>query len=437
MNKDITDKNKKSRVQKRIISAVLITVVAAAVFFAGFFTHYISMDESIRTLGWIKKHIEEDYVGDISDEDFLNSAMKGIDDLLDDYSQCYTPDEYIAAADSSAGRKEGMGLSFLLDGDNTLIYRVSGNSPAEKVGIKEGSYLFGFGVSESDITYSCLYNDLSEFLSSAEGEFYLCLAEDKEGNGKRLYKISRESFVENYVFYRSDSSAYRFSGKNALDEESYDGAIPSLDKDTAYIRLNQFAGNAAEQVEKCLEIFKREGKKNLILDLRNNGGGNMDVLQDIASFFVKDAKNNGPLVAVAKYKDGSERNFRAGTNRYKEYFSSDSKIYVLANSNTASASECLIGAIIDYNTSDYSDIYISEYDGEAKTYGKGIMQTTFYMAGTGCAVKLTTAEIYWPVSGRCIHGVGITSADGANAVKADGYVTFDENELLSVIESLK
>lgn len=435
MNNDI--KNKRHGVKNKIISAVLIVAVATAVFFAGFFVHYISMDESIRTLAWIKKHMDKYYIEDISEEDFLTAAMGGVDGLLDDYSQCYTPDEYISASNSNAGYKEGMGLTFWLDGDNTLIYRVSGNSPAEKVGIKEGSYLFGFGSSEKNIVYSCVYNDFLSFLSSADGEFCLCLAEDEEGNGKQLYKIARESFVENYAFYRSDSSAYRFSGDNALDEELYDGAISSLKKDTAYIRLNQFAGNAAKQVEKCLEIFKREGKKNLILDLRNNGGGNMEVLQNIASFFVKDAKNNGPLVAVAKYKDGSERNFRADTNKYFEYFSSDCKISVLANSNTASASECLIGAMIDYNTVDYSDIYISEYNGVAKTYGKGIMQTTFYMTGTGCAVKLTTAKIYWPESGKCIHGIGVTSSDGANAVKADGYVTFDERELLSVIEKLK
>ena len=85
-------------------------------------------------------------------------------------------------------------------------------------------------------------------------------------------------------------------------------------------------------------------------------------------------------------------------------------MYVAANGNSASASEALIGATMySYGTISYADIFLTKIgDYTAKTYGKGIMQTTYTNGGE--AVTLTTAQIYWP-NGTCIHGRGITEND--------------------------
>ncbi len=109
---------------------------------------------------------------------------------------------------------------------------------------------------------------------------------------------------------------------------------------------------------------------------------------------------------------------------------------MLANYNTASASECLLGAMLDYGTIGYGDIYLSEIDGVARTYGKGIMQTTYYDYDGGYANKLTTAQIYWPLSDTCIHGRGILPEDGANTVTAAAAVTYGDAELLTVVSRL-
>lgn len=431
--------DKKTKRFKKAIKIVLALAVVVAVFFAGFFTYYLTLDDSIRSLIWVKDKIESHYYDGMTDEEFLEAATDGVDNALDAYSTYYTPAEYEQAKASSQGSQEGIGISFLTANGNMFVYKVAGNSPAEEAGIQAGMYVIGFGTTEEAITYSSAYEDFLAFFSEIPNEqpFVLVVAENADGRAARAYTVQRKAYTENYVCYSSNASAYRFGGEKALDKTAYDGAIEALPDDTAYIRFSQFAGNAAKQMELALEIFRSEGKTNLILDLRNNGGGDMEVLRGVASFFLKEAEGNSPVVAVARYSDGREEKFRAKGNAYGEYFSDESRITVLANVNTASASECLLGAMLDYGTIAYSDIYLSELNGRAKTYGKGIMQTTYYNALQGDAIKITTARIFWPLSDVCIHGVGITDEDGANAVKASGYVSLFDKELHEVIELIK
>ena len=118
---------------------------------------------------------------------------------------------------------------------------------------------------------------------------------------------------------------------------------------------------------------------------------------------------------------------------YAQYFDEDSRVTVIADKNSASASECLLGVMIDYGATAYEDICLVERDGEARTYGKGIMQTTYPLFGfTGEAVKLTTAQICWP-KGNCIHGRGILPQDGTKTVQED---VENDNELTAAIQAL-
>jgi hypothetical protein len=165
-----------------------------------------------------------------------------------------------------------------------------------------------------------------------------------------------------------------------------------------------------------------------------NGGGYMNILSGISSYFCKTATDSDPLVASAKYKDGTEYGFYATRNLYHEYFSADSRIYLLADADSASASECLIGCMIDYGALQPTDICLVEKDGTAKTYGKGIMQTTYtFGLGVTDAIRLTTAQIEWPLSSRCIHGVGLTGADGC---KSTPYVFDHDGEIYGGLTAL-
>ena len=122
--------------------------------------------------------------------------------------------------------------------------------------------------------------------------------------------------------------------------------------------------------------------------------------------------------------------FKTNKNNY-----SPLEIVVLANGGSASATECLIGAMISYGTLDYNHLVITKQGEEenAKTFGKGIMQTTF-VSTSGTATKLTTAYIFWPDKTTCIHDKGIVALK-ENSVSENENV-FIDNALLRAIEIL-
>ncbi|MBQ4268427.1 MAG: hypothetical protein IJB97_02120, partial [Clostridia bacterium] len=380
------------------------------------------IDDEMRSLINIKNTIQREYYEEITDEEFYGALFNAVNGgLLDAYSWYMDEDEFAEYIKEGTGEWSGLGLTFSVQDEEgnarMLITSVSGNSPAERAGIQAGSLIVGYGVSEDTVVYDTLFENFERFLAEREkGEnFTLCL----ETSGARSFvTVAKESFMENYVFYRSQTTAYRFGGANATETESYQGALSALGDKTGYIRLTQFNGNAATQFKKAMTLFKEEGKKDLVLDLRANGGGYMDILQEISAYFCKSSDGKTPLVATAKTRKGKKQTFRATGNLYDDYFAEDSKIYVLADNGTASASECLIGVMIDYGACAYEDICLSYRGEEAKTYGKGIMQTTFPFGFIGDvdAIKLTTAKIYWPVSGNCIHGVGVTIENGCKWV---------------------
>ena len=107
---------------------------------------------------------------------------------------------------------------------------------------------------------------------------------------------------------------------------------------------------------------------------------------------------------------------------------------MLADEDSASASECLIGCMLDYGAIGYADICLTEYGGRAKTFGKGIMQTTYLVnVFQRDAIKLTTAKILWPLTKNCIHGRGVLAADGTKTT-ARNYN--GEEELVNAIKTL-
>ena len=427
-------RKKRSKVW-RYVAAVGLAVLC---FIGGGLATWLSLDPQMRSLIRLKTRMDMSYYEDVDDEKFYNAVFGAINtSVLDSYSQYMTADEYAADASEGAGNRSGVGLMFYTqaaDGSEQMfVTRVCGNSPAEEAGLKEGDYVVGFGKTQETVQDSKSFEALSAFLATVEtGEtFYLKV---QRGEATQLVAVYKDDYVENYVFYRTATTAYRFTGDNASVLSEGGEPLAALPADTAYIRLLQFNGGAAEQFEKAMQLFKKEGKKNLVLDLRDNGGGYLDIMQEIASYFCKSSSAKRPVVAVAKYGNGRKDSFTAEGNVYGTYFSEDSRICVLADSGTASASECLIGCMVDYGTIGYEDICLSTRAGVAKTYGKGIMQTTYPLALVEKdAVRLTTAKIYWPQSGTCIHDRGILPEDGAKTV-AENYET--DGELNAAIAAL-
>ena len=444
MNADMPPSNGKKMREPASKKATTLAVIAMAVicFLSGCLTVWFTVggagiDSELRTLMKIKEKIQEHYYKDITDEEFYNTIFDAINhDLLDAYSQYMTADQYATAYDELAGKRIGIGGVFsTLDADGNPQMRVvrgCGNSPAEAAGLTAGSYVIGFGKTETEIKNSVMFDEFLAFLDTCEENVPFCIRV-RVGEEIKILTMSREAYVESYVFYRTNQKAYSFTGKKAKDLTEQGKPLACLDDDTAYIRLVQFGGSAEDNFAEVMKLFKKEGKKNLILDLRANSGGYLETMQGIASYFCKSATENKPIAAVAHHGDGSKEYFKADKNLYKEYFSEDSRICVLADGDSASASECLLGCMLDYGTIGYEDICLSERNGVAKTFGKGIMQATYFLGASLDAIKLTTAEICWPVSENCIHGRGILPEDGTK-VAAQSYD--DDAEIAAAVAAL-
>ncbi len=421
--------------KRKVITCVIAIVCAILLFIGGGFTVWFSLDKELRTLIKIKATVDAQYYKDLSDEEFYTPIFNAINnEVLDSYSCYMTADEYTQSTGEMAGKRIGIGVVFSTKNaqgeEQMLVNRVCGNSPAEAAGFTVGSYLTGFGATETSIQSSEKFDEFSAFLKNfaANETFYVRLTENGES---RIVSVSQQSYVENYVFYRTNKRAYTFTGANGDVLTERGQPLRALRDDTAYVRLIQFGGRAAENFKSVMEQFKKDGMKNLVLDLRGNGGGYLDTMQSIVSYFCKTATDKRPVVAVADYGEKVTK-FRADKNLYDTYFAEDSRICVLADVYTASASECLIGAMVDYGATAYQDICLSQRGGFVRTYGKGIMQTTFYLGADLDALKLTTAEIKWP-NGHSIHGRGVLPEDGALSVAE---YTNDEEELAVAISAL-
>lgn len=407
---------KKTRI---ILSAIVLAAVMVASFFAGYFLRDVTNPE-MASLRFIIEKYKKYYLEE--SDDFVSIMGNSI---IDKYSEYMTKEEYEAVVKSSAGRRKGIGISY--NKDTLTISSVKGNSPAEKAGITDGDVINGLKKSgEEEFTDIKDYEKLAELFDGISDDELFSLRLLSDGNEK-ICELSFRDYQEAYVFYKDSSGDYRFSSENDEDMslKLYGESDVDIGEDAAYIKYSGFNGRGSDtktnssswQMKVALQKFKENKKSKLILDLRNNGGGYMDILENIAAHFIDCEHGSKKLVSKAVYKDGSESKFYSSSVDYSDY--GFEKIIILANTGTASASEALIGAMLDYDTNGKVSVVLSASAGSKnvadaapeeivyRSYGKGIMQTTYVNPLGGDAIKLTTAKIYWPVSDLSIHGVGV------------------------------
>ncbi len=401
----------------RVGLVFLVIALVVGAFLAGWYGRYAAIDPRMRGFLWALDVTEKNYAGDL-DEDALYEEMFG---LLspDPYSRHYTAAEYSEEEKASAGENEGYGFALSATGEEAVIALVVGNSPAMRAGLREGMHIYAWSSGGETKDVTSVDEFLEEVRKSSSCTFTAGYSPEETGE----YSVSRKAYLASYCRYADSEGSFAFlseSGEPVLTEVTErEGVLAGADGKTAYLRLDEFSGSAAREVRECLLKMRERGRENLVLDLRSNGGGALDVLVPIAAHLSKNAPARNMLVTIARYKGGQTARFSASAGDYGAYFTSSSKVMVLADENTASASECLIGAMIDYGTIGYSGIVVREETG--RTYGKGIMQSFFTndgAGGDGGVMKLTVATVHWPVTGRCIQGEGVGVKDGAHAVDA-------------------
>ena len=420
--------NKKLKIVIACISSVLIL---AGTFVLGFFTREWTLDKETRQImNLIDKYKKYYYFEQENVVDIISN------EILDKYSTYYSKEEYEIVKRSAKGYGEGIGLSFLKN--SSVINSVLGNSPAELQGVKEGGEVISINVGKGMVTpedKSVIPNMIASACNGTDITIKV-----KYGEEEKTYTLTKREYLRTYVKYISSSGTYSYQGEREVNRVKITEESLPFNEKTAYIKYSSFNGKdsglkgSANQLENALELFKSENKETLIFDLRDNGGGYLDILKDVSSLIVPQEKGEKVLTQYTIDKHGKK----------VEYYSPKSDFYkfniktliVMLNENSASASEALYGAIYDYSNK-YSYnlktvISSSKLNGETvyKSYGKGIMQTT-YLNSDGSAVKLTTAKLYWPLSSTCIHDIGIT-----NAISSEKIVNAKSDDALNVAINL-
>lgn len=403
---------------KKIMIGVACGMIAVGIFFIGFFSYGALLTKNQRAVLSIIKNYEKYYY---FEED--GSPYKVADALLDEYSEYYSVDDYTQVDKQSKGLNVGVGLAFK---SNTLdVISIIANSPAEKTGVKAGGKVISITANGNKTPVSTF----DEFSSVLDGVSVNTTVEIELDYGTEIktFSVKKAEYRRTYVSYADKSGYYTFSDENGSMQMVNKGESGVNLDGVAYIKYHQFSGKesglngSVGQLTTALDKAKNLGNSKIILDLRGNGGGNMKILCDVARLLVEPNGESKQVIAVAKDKNGKVENFTFKDSLYNNY--GYEKIIILADENTASASETLIGAMLEYDTKGIVTVVINGHKvGENtvyKTYGKGIMQTT-YLNPDGSAVKLTTAVISFPKSGISIHGTGITTQTSPKVINADG-----------------
>jgi len=413
---------------KRVITALVAGAIIALSFTCGYFSKYLIDGKKQTTASELTRLIDQvGYVYDpvtgeerqVTEQDIADALING---LLDDYAEYYDKEQYKAIKEQRKGNNHGVGFSIYKS--DCSVYSVVGNSPADLAGIKVGDVILSGVTNENKVPFTCA-DEVTAFINGYGNDVDFKVEVYREGVGSFIATLRKTNYVRAFVSY--------FDSEKALVYRTVDGKMQGVEvagamdlpKDTAYIKLDNFEGGAFNQMENALTYMKGRGKSKLILDLRDNGGGNMDVLLDIASLFINNGGSRRTLIAYAQGKEKQESFYTPKNNFYDNI----TAISIIANENSASATECLIGAMLYYGDCFGTNRLIIEknQNGVAKTYGKGIMQTTYKLISGG-AFKLTTAKIYLPDKKNSIHGVGFI-ATGDNAVES-------QNALARAIQSL-
>lgn len=409
--------NNKS-VKKRVLIVVLSVIFIALSFFSGYFINYLSMDEEERAVYDLIQKYKKHYLFDDGD---LVKDISGA--ILDEYSEYYTKEEYEQIKNEKEGSSHGIGVS--LQKSDLKIISVLGNSPCEKAGVTVGGKIIAIKAGDK---FETIYNytDFEYVLNEIKDDQEFIIKIDY-GYEHLDFVIKKENYTQTYVRYYDNEACYGF---NELDGEIKFVKLKENkyfeNTNVGYIVYNSFYGlgeglkSSNNQIVKALEYFKETKKDSIILDLRNNGGGYMDIMCDVSAHFIDIGNGNRKDVCIALDKDKKQTSYKSAKCDYDNY--GFKNIIILANENSASASEALIGAILDYDKKNIVKVLVSSsvYKGQVanKTFGKGIMQSTFVNAD-GSAVKLTTAKIFWPVSKISIHGEGIIGLNEGKILAVD------------------
>lgn len=309
----------------------------------------------------IESLINAYYLDEVDGQQIEDTMYSGMLAGLDDpYSVYYSQEELKTMEEAISGEYAGIGATLMQDPQTGEISVVScfDNTPAQEAGLLPGDVITGWNGQSVDGM------ELTELVSKIK----------TDPDEHLTLEIQREQETLNVEMTR-----------RAVEIPTVESEM--LENQIGYIKLLEFDEITADQFRGALEQLKSQGMEKLIVDVRDNPGGILQVVCDMLNQILPEG-----LIVYTEDKDGNRKEYTSD-----EEHQLDMPLAVLTNGNSASASEIFAGAIQDYG--------IGTIVGTT-TFGKGIVQKTFYLSdGTG--IKLTVAKYYTP-KGHDIHQKGIT-----------------------------
>lgn len=323
----------------------------------------------------------------VDPEQMEAGIYKGMLAGLDDpYTTYYTEEEYTSLTEDTEGVYCGIGVlvSQRYDTGVITILRVFPGSPAEEAGIRKGDLLYKVGDIEAFEEELDVLVDQN--IRGEEGTFVdLTLLRD----GEEIPVHVERRMVENATV-----------------------EYQMLEDNTGYVLVTQFDLVTADQFIEAVEDLESQGMERLVIDLRDNPGGVVDVCVEMAAYILPDDQFDGVILSTADKNGQAERYYSQDGKICHEMYGSpvenqlypmddghelDLPIAVLLNGMSASASEVFAGALQDYGWATLVG---------TQSYGKGIVQSLLPL-GDGSAVKITIAHYYTP-AGNDLHEKGLT-----------------------------
>lgn len=304
--------------------------------------------------------IEREYVDEINTDSIVDLTVNGILENLDPHSVYIAKNELESVNESMKGDFVGIGVNFYMFKDTMAVIKPTANGPSEKAGILPGDRILFAG--KTQLFNKNISNDT--LLAKLKGE--------------------KDTKVQLLVYRKSDNKKYKFTiTRDVVAIKSVDIALMLQDK-TGYIKINRFAETTYSEFHEALLELKKLGMKELIIDLRDNGGGYLEIANQIADEILKE----NVLIVKTKNKKGKvDETYATKKGNFE-----NGKIFILINENSASASEIIAGAVQD---NDRGTIV------GRRSFGKGLVQREMSL-GNGSAVRLTVARYFTP-SGRSIQ----------------------------------
>ncbi|MBR6761891.1 MAG: S41 family peptidase [Oscillospiraceae bacterium] len=338
----------------------ILTMAASTRIFNQKISEVDRLAEKYQRLEQLDAEVRQYYYTDIDENEIMNGILKGyVNGLGDPYSEYLTAEELSADHIENAGQYVGVGITV----------SPTENQEVEIIEVFEGGGAHDAGIVAGDII---LQVDA------------LPVSEDYDGALDAI--VGEEGTYVKLTLRRADQTEYTVSvERRKVDEPTI--YYEMLENNMGYIRIKKFRTVSVEQFRNALNSLRADGAKGFIFDVRNNGGGMLDALEKILDPLLPEGE-----IAFAYDKDGNASPILKSDSEQLQM-----PFVVLTNPYTASAAELFACSLRDYADA----ILVGE-----KTFGKGIMQSTFSLSDGG-GLTITTAT-YATGKTECYHGIGIT-----------------------------